>query len=43
MQHQGDMSALGYSHPDTDTFIIHVENPGRPVFDTPLTSRSICK
>ena len=30
---EGGMASLGYSHPDAETFIIHVENPGRPVFD----------
>jgi len=40
---EGGMSALGYSHPDADTFTIHVENPDSPVFNIPLTSRSIWK
>jgi len=40
---EGGMATLGYSHPDADTFVIHVENPGRPVFDIPLKSRSIWK
>lgn len=40
---EGGMAALGYSHPDADTFMIHVENPGRPVFDITLKSRSIWK
>ncbi|MEX0962761.1 MAG: DUF6265 family protein [Pseudohongiellaceae bacterium] len=38
---EGGMASLGYSHPDADTFIIHVENPGRPVFDIMLQARSI--
>ncbi len=40
---EGGMASLGYSHPDADTFMIHVENPGRPVFDITLKSRSIWK
>ena len=40
---EGGMAGLGYSHPDADSFIIHVENPGSPVFDIPLKSRSIWK
>lgn len=40
---EGGMASLGYSHPDAETFIIHVESPGRPVFDIPLKSRSIWK
>lgn len=40
---EGGMAGLGYSHPDADTFMIHVENPGRPVFDITLKSRSIWK
>ncbi|GJM13765.1 MAG: hypothetical protein DHS20C12_21680 [Pseudohongiella sp.] len=40
---EGGMSGLGYSHPDADTFMIHVENPGRPVFDITLKARSIWK
>ncbi len=40
---EGGMASLGYSHPDADTFIIHVENPGRPVFDINLKARSIWK
>lgn len=39
----GGMSALGYSHPDADTFIIHVENPDSPMLNIPLKSRSIWK
>lgn len=40
---EGGMASLGYSHPDADTFIIHVENPGRPVLDITLSARSIWK
>lgn len=40
---EGGMASLGYSHPDAETFIVHVENPGRPVFNIPLKSRSIWK
>jgi len=40
---EGGMASLGYSHPDAETFIIHVENPGRPMFDITLKSRSIWK
>lgn len=40
---EGGMASLGYSHPDADTFMIHVENPGSPVFDINLSKRSIWK
>ena len=40
---EGGMASLGYSHPDADTFIIHVENPGSPVFDITLSARNIWK
>ncbi|MBL4572396.1 MAG: hypothetical protein JKY86_04895 [Gammaproteobacteria bacterium] len=40
---EGGMAGLGYSHPDADTFIIHVENPDSPVFNISLKSRSIWK
>lgn len=40
---EGGMASLGYSHPDAETFIIHVESAGRPVFDIPLKARSIWK
>jgi hypothetical protein len=40
---EGGMASLGYSHPDADTFIIHVESPGKPIFDILLKSRSIWK
>ena len=33
---EGGMAGLGYSHPDADSFIIHVENPGSPVFNIPI-------
>ena len=38
---EGGMSTLGYSHPDAETFIIHVGRPDGNVLDIPLKARSI--
>ena len=38
---EGGMATLGYSHPDADTFIIHVGRPDGSVLDIPLQARSI--
>ena len=37
----GGMATLGYSHPDAETFIIHVGRPDGNVLDIPLKKRSI--
>tara|TARA_B100000575_G_scaffold270219_1_gene250537 strand:- start:1644 stop:2138 length:495 start_codon:yes stop_codon:yes gene_type:complete len=37
----GGMSTLGYSHPDAETFIIHVGRSDGNVMDIPLKARSI--
>ena len=37
----GGMSTLGYSHPDAETFVIHVGQPDGNVMDIPLKARSI--
>jgi hypothetical protein len=38
---EGGMATLGYSHPDADSFIIHVGRPDGNVLDIPLQKRSI--
>jgi len=38
---EGGMSTLGDSHPDAETFIIHVGRPDGNVLDIPLKARSI--
>ena len=38
---EGGMATLGYSHPDAETFIIHVGQPNGNVLDIPLKKRSI--
>lgn len=38
---EGGMSTLGYSHPDAETFIIHVGRPDGGVLDISLKARSI--
>ncbi len=38
---EGGMASLGYSHPDAETFIIHVGRPDGNVLDIPLKKRSI--
>lgn len=38
---EGGMASLGYSHPDAETFIIHVGQPNGNVLDIPLKARSI--
>ena len=38
---EGGMATLGYSHPDAETFIIHVGRPDGNVLDIPLKARSI--
>ncbi len=38
---EGGMSSLGYSHPDAETFIIHVGRPDGSVADLPLKARSL--
>ncbi len=38
---EGDISSLGYSHPDAESFIIHVERPDGSTIDLPLQKRSI--
>ncbi|GAB5500880.1 MAG: hypothetical protein PsegKO_31910 [Pseudohongiellaceae bacterium] len=38
---EGGMASLGYSHPDPETFIIHVGRPDGNVLDIPLKARSI--
>ncbi len=40
---EGGMASLGYSHPDSDSFIIHVGRPDGGVLDIPLSKRSIWK
>ncbi|MFK7864331.1 MAG: DUF6265 family protein [Pseudohongiellaceae bacterium] len=40
---EGGMASLGYSHPDADSFIIHVGRPDGGVLDIPLQARSIWK
>lgn len=40
---EGGMPTLGYSHPDADTFIIHVGQDGGQVFDINLSARSVWK
>lgn len=40
---EGGMKTLGYSHPDAETFIIHVEQAAGPKFDITLSARSIWK
>lgn len=40
---EGGMASLGYSHPDADSFIIHVGRPDGSVLDIPLSKRSIWK
>jgi hypothetical protein len=40
---EGGMKTLGYSHPDAETFIIHVEQAAGPKFDISLKARSIWK
>ena len=40
---EGGMKTLGYSHPDADTFIIHVEQAAGAKFDINLKARSIWK
>ena len=37
---EGGMSTLGYSHPDANSFIIHVGRPDGGVLDIPLQKRS---
>jgi hypothetical protein len=39
----GGMPSLGYSHPDAETFIIHVGRADGGVFDIPLKARNIWK
>lgn len=38
---EGSMSSLGYSHPDAESFIIHVGRPDGSVANLPLKARSI--
>ena len=38
---EGGFATLGYSHPDADSFIIHVGQPNGNVLDIPLKKRSI--
>ena len=38
---EGGMAALGYSHPDPETFIIHVGQPGGNTVDIPLKKRVV--
>lgn len=38
---EGGMAALGYSHPDEDTFIIHIERPDGSQSQIELQRRSI--
>lgn len=38
---EGGMPTLGYSHPDSETFIIHVGQDGGSTFDIELKSRVI--
>ncbi len=38
---EGGMSTLGYSHPDAESFIIHVGRPDGGTIDLPLKKRSI--
>ncbi len=38
---EGGMSTLGYSHPDADSFIIHVGRPDGSTLDIPLQARSL--
>jgi hypothetical protein len=38
---EGGMSTLGYSHPDADSFIIHVGRPDGSTLDIPLKARSL--
>jgi hypothetical protein len=38
---EGGMATLGYSHPDAESFIIHVGQPDGNVLDLPLKKRSI--
>jgi hypothetical protein len=40
---EGGMPTLGYSHPDAETFIIHVGQDGGGTFDINLNARSIWK
>ncbi len=40
---EGGMASLGYSHPDADSFIIHVGRPDGSALDIPLSKRSIWK
>ncbi len=40
---EGGMASLGYSHPDADSFIIHVGRPDGGTLDIPLQKRSIWK
>lgn len=40
---EGGMASLGYSHPDANTFIIHVGQASGQVFDINLSARSIWK
>lgn len=40
---EGGMPTLGYSHPDADTFIIHVGQDGGGTFDINLSARSVWK
>lgn len=38
---KGGMATLGYSHPDSETFIIHVGRPDGGTLDIPLQARSL--
>ena len=38
---EGGMSSLGYSHPDAESFIIHVGRPDGSTLDLPLQKRNI--
>lgn len=38
---EGGMSSLGYSHPDSESFIIHVGRPDGSTLDLPLQKRSL--
>lgn len=38
---EGGMASLGYSHPDAETFIIHVGRPDGTTLDIPLQARSL--
>jgi hypothetical protein len=40
---EGGMATLGYSHPDAESFIIHVGQPNGNVLDLPLQKRSVWK